>query len=110
MITNPRIVLPTNAKIGDVIDVKTVVNHVMETGNRKDVDGKLVPRNIISTLTVTFGGEEVFRAEFGPGISANPFVTFPMRVTGPGVLEVTWLDDLGTSLKETAVLEILAEQ
>lgn len=110
MITNPRIVLPTNAKIGEVIEVKTVVNHVMETGNRKDVDGKPVPRNIISALSATFGGTEVFRAEFGPGISANPFVTFPMRVTGPGVIEVTWRDDLGVSIKEIAILEILAEQ
>jgi sulfur-oxidizing protein SoxZ len=109
MITKPRIKLPDGAKVGDVIDVKTVVNHVMETGNRKDAEGKPIPRNIIASFVAKFAGTEVFRAEFGPGISANPFVSFPMRVTGPGKVEVTWSDDQGQSLTETAVLSVVAE-
>ncbi len=109
MITKPRIKLPDNAKIGDIIDVKTVVNHVMETGNRKDVEGKPVPRNIIATLVAKFAGAEVFRAEFGPGISANPFVSFPLRVSGPGQIEVTWSDDQGQTLTEMATLVVATD-
>jgi sulfur-oxidizing protein SoxZ len=109
MITKPRIKLPDGAKVGDIIDVKTVVNHVMETGNRKDAEGKPIARNIIASFVAKFDGVQVFRAEFGPGISANPFVSFPMRVTSPGRIEVTWSDDQGQSLTETAMLSVVTE-
>ena len=75
--------LPDSAKVGDVIEVKTLIPHVMETGNRHDKHGKLIPRDIINTFVAKYGDTEVFRAEFGPGISANPFVSFRMRVPGP---------------------------
>ncbi len=70
--TDPRIKLPDVVKAGDVIEVKTLIRHVMETGNRHDKNGKPIPRDIINTFVAKFGGSEVFRAELGPGISANP--------------------------------------
>lgn len=106
MASNPRIKLPDSTKIGDTIEVKTLVTHVMETGNRKDKDGNVIPRNIVNTLIAKFGDAEVFRADFGPGISANPYVSFQMRVDGPGVFEFAWIDDDGVKLVETAALNV----
>ncbi|HVZ03778.1 thiosulfate oxidation carrier complex protein SoxZ [Hyphomicrobium sp.] len=106
MAARPRYRLPANAKIGDVIEVKTLITHVMETGNRHDKYGKLIPRDIINTFVAKYGDQEVFRAEFGPGISANPYLSFKMRVPGPGVFEFAWTDDDGTTTVATAPLNV----
>lgn len=99
--TKPRIkLIPETAKVGDVIEVKTLINHVMETGNRKDADGNVVPRNLVKLLFVTFAGREVFRAEMHPGIASNPYVAFYFKVPGPGELEFTWVEDGGTKTIE----------
>ncbi len=108
MASNPRIKLPKTAKDGDVIEVKTLVTHVMETGNRKDKDGNPISRNIVNTMIAKFGDQDVFRAELGPGISANPYMSFQMRVPGPGVFEFAWIDDDGVKLVETAALNVIA--
>jgi sulfur-oxidizing protein SoxZ len=107
MATKPRIKLPDTVKTGDVIEVKTLVTHVMETGNRKDKDGKPIPRDILNLFVAKFGDQEVFRAELGPGISANPFISFQMRVPGPGTFEFSWTDDNGIKTVETAVLNLV---
>ena len=103
----PRIKLPESVKIGEIIDVKTVVTHVMETGNRKDAEGRPIPRNIINTFVATFEDHEVFRAQLGSGISANPYLSFSMRVTGPGTIHFSWTDDQGETLTETAALNVV---
>lgn len=100
--TGPRIKLPDIIKTGDVIEVKTLIRHVMETGNRRDKYGQPIPRDIISTLIAKFDGREVFRAEFGPGISANPYLAFQLRIPGPGTIEITWIDDEGVAVSATA--------
>lgn len=105
--TNPRIKLPELARPGDVIEVKTLITHVMETGNRKDKDGNPIPRDIINSFVAKYGEEEVFRAEFGPGISANPYLAFQMRVPGPGTFEFSWTDDSGVRTVETALLNVV---
>ena len=107
MTPTPRIKLPPNAKPGDVIEVKTLITHVMETGNRKDKDGNRIPRNIINTFVAKFSGQEVFRAEMGPGISANPYLSFQMRVSGPGVFEFAWIDDHGVMTTASAPLAVV---
>jgi sulfur-oxidizing protein SoxZ len=106
MAANPRIKLPDSAQIGDVIEVKTLITHIMETGNRHDKYGKLIPRDIINTFVAKYGETQVFRAEFGTGISANPFVSFRMRVPGPGVFEFSWTDDHGVTTVATAPLNV----
>ena len=106
MSTKPRIRVPDTAKVGDVIEVKTLISHVMETGQRKDRDGKTIPRNIINTFTATFNGKQVFKADLQPGISANPYMAFHMRVTGPGDLELSWLDDTGAKVVEKAKINV----
>jgi sulfur-oxidizing protein SoxZ len=106
MAANPRIKLPDSAKIGDVIEVKTLITHVMETGNRHDKNGNLIPRDIINTFVAKFGDRQVFRAELGSGISANPYISFQMRVPGPGVFEFAWTDDNGTVTVATQALAL----
>ncbi|CCB65423.1 MULTISPECIES: thiosulfate oxidation carrier complex protein SoxZ [unclassified Hyphomicrobium] len=100
--TGPRIKLPDTIKAGDVIEVKTLIRHIMETGNRHDKNGKPIPRDIINTFIAKFDGQQVFRAEFGPGISANPYLAFQLRVPGPGTIEITWIDDEGVAVSATA--------
>ena len=107
MTTKPRIKFPDNVKTGDVIEVKTLVTHVMETGNRKDKDGKPIPRDILNLFVAKFGDQEVFRAELGPGISANPYISFQMRVPGPGTFEFSWTDDNGVKTVETTALNVV---
>jgi len=102
-----RIKLPESAKIGDVIEIKTLISHVMETGQRKDADGKPIPRSIINSFQATFAGEQVFAAELHPGISANPYLSFFMKVPGPGELEFTWIDDAGVRVVEKMKLNVV---
>ncbi|MFA5951126.1 MAG: thiosulfate oxidation carrier complex protein SoxZ [Hyphomicrobium sp.] len=106
MTNKSRIKLPDQAATGEVIEVKALTTHVMETGNRKDGDGKPIPRNIIHTFTARYAGELVFKAEFGSGIAANPFIAFYMRVPGPGEFEMTWTDDAGATTIERAPLNV----
>jgi sulfur-oxidizing protein SoxZ len=100
MSAKPRIKVPDVIKTGDVIEIKTLIAHVMETGLRRDQDGKAVPRNIINAFSATFEGKDVFKAALQPGISANPFISFFMKVPGPGELELKWVDDSGATIAE----------
>jgi sulfur-oxidizing protein SoxZ len=107
MTTRPRIKVPESAKAGEVIEVRTVVTHVMETGQRKGADGQMIPRDLISSLTANFAGKEVFKATLHPGTAANPAVSFHMRVPGPGDLELTWTDDAGRKIVEKVKLNVV---
>lgn len=106
MSTKPRIKVPASNKVGDVIEVKTLISHVMETGLRKGSDGNLVPRNIIHTFQATFGGKEVVKVDLSGGVSANPYIAFKFKVTGPGDLELTWVDDSGTKTVEKVAIAV----
>lgn len=105
--TRPRIRLPASAKVGDVIEIRTLISHVMETGQRRDSSGKLIPRFIINSFVATFAGAEVFKAELHSGISSNPYLVFFMRVPGPGELEFTWIDDRGAKVSEKVGLNVV---
>ena len=106
MTTKPRIKVPDKITAGDVIEVKTLISHIMETGNRKDKDGKLIPRNIISQFTASFAGKPVFQADLQPGISANPYLAFHLRVPESGDLEMTWVGDNGVRVVEKVRLNV----
>jgi sulfur-oxidizing protein SoxZ len=106
MSAKPRIKLPDGAKVGDVIEIKTLVQHAMETGQRKDQEGRTIPRNIINSFEARFAGKTVFTAKLHPGISANPYITFFMKVPGPGEFEFVWVDDAGAKISEKAKLNV----
>jgi sulfur-oxidizing protein SoxZ len=103
----PRVKLPEAIKAGDLVEVKTLISHIMETGQRKDNDGKVVPRNIIHTFTATFDGNPVFDAKLQPGIAANPYLAFWVRIPSSGTLELTWIDDVGPQVVETIKIEVV---
>jgi sulfur-oxidizing protein SoxZ len=85
--------VPPKAKKGEIITIKTLISHEMETGYRHDNVGKAIPRNIITQLVCTYNGLEVFRAELFPAIAANPFVTFQTVATASGKIEFKWTGD-----------------
>lgn len=107
MASKPRIKVPKSAKVGDVIQIKTLISHKMETGNRKDrKTGQPIPRLIINSFVAKFNGKEVFSTTIHPAISANPYIAFFMKVPGEGEFEFTWTDDKGktwTGKKKLAV-------
>ena len=103
MASKPRIKIPSSAKVGDVIEIKTLITHKMETGLRKDQrTGKTIPRDIITSFVAKFDGEEVFRTEMHAAVSANPYIAFFMTVPGAGEFEFIWTDEKGKtwSVKE----------
>ena len=106
MTSRPRVKLPDTMSSGEIIEVKALITHVMETGNRKDADGKPIPRNIIHTFIASYAGTQIFKAEFGSGVSANPFLSFFMKVPGPGELEIVWIDDQGVRTVEKTALNV----
>ena len=95
----PRIRMPATAKAGEVVEVKTLISHEMESGNRKDKDGKAIPRKIINKFVAKFNGAELMTADWGPAISANPYQSFFVRVPETGTFTFEWLDDDGAVYK-----------
>lgn len=106
MSLRPRIKLPDTAKPGDIIQIKTLISHIMETGQRRDKEGAPIPRKIINAFRATFEGQEVFSATLHPGTSANPYLVFNMKVPGPGALELTWVEDGGATTTEQVKLNV----
>ena len=96
MADKPRIKLPKEAKKGEVIQIKTLVSHIMESGQRKDKDGKTIPRKIINKFTCEFNGKPVFTANIEPAVAANPYMQFNAKVTESGTFKFSWTDDDGT--------------
>lgn len=96
--------VPANAKRGDVIEIKTLMSHLMETGFRHTETGAVVPRNIITDFSCRYNGVEVFRTELFPAFSANPFIAFFTVATESGSFEFRWTGDNGFS--ETASASI----
>jgi sulfur-oxidizing protein SoxZ len=94
--TKPRIRVPSQAKKGEVIEIKTLISHPMETGYRRDTQGQLIPRQIIHTFTCTYNGVEVFRADWHPAVAANPYLTFYTVAAESGQLRFEWVADDGT--------------
>lgn len=99
-----RIVCPAQAKKGDVFQIRTLIQHPMETGYRRDDAGAPIPRDIVNALVVTYAGEQIFRAELGPGVAANPFLSFFTTAVETGEIVFTWTDDEGRKTIERRTL------
>jgi sulfur-oxidizing protein SoxZ len=98
--------LPATVKRGEVIEIKTLVQHAMETGFRRTQFGEAIPRDIIRSFVCTYNGEEIFRAEFHPAIAANPLLVFSTVATGSGTIEFKWAGDKGFTLTESAKITV----
>jgi sulfur-oxidizing protein SoxZ len=96
MADKPRLKLPKEAKKGEIIQIKSLVQHPMETGLRKDASGNAIPRKVINKFSCTFNGKPVFSADLEAAIAANPYLQFTARVDESGTFKFTWVDDDGT--------------
>lgn len=101
-----RVELPKTAKRGEVISLRIAIQHVMETGFRFDVNGRAIPKNVINTLTVRYNDVEIFRAEMGSGVAANPLLQFYTVAEASGDFVFEWIDDAGERGTERATLVV----
>lgn len=92
----PRVKVPKTAAAGEIITIKTLISHKMESGQRKDKDGSVIPRSIINRFTVDFNGQSVIDVTIEPAVSTNPFFQFEATVPEAGEFKFTWYDDDGS--------------
>ncbi len=88
--------IPKKAGKGEVIEIKCLIEHPMETGRRKDDAGNTIPRRIINRFTCAYNGEEVFSSDWDTSVSANPMLSFHIRAEDSGTIELKWFDDDGS--------------
>ena len=98
--------VPERARRGEVIEVKALIGHPMETGYRRTQRGERIPRDIITLFTCTYNGTEVFRAELHPAIAANPFIAFTTLATESGTITLHWSGDNGFAASESAAIVV----
>lgn len=102
----PRVRVPKKAKAGEVITIKTLINHDMESGQRKDKSGKTIPEHIIDTFQVEFNGQEVLKADLFAAVSANPYFEFTAKVNESGTFKFTWHDQKGPVYSTESKIEV----
>lgn len=102
-----RLQVPPTVRKGEPFEIKVLVQHPMETGYRRDLNGQSIPTNIVDKLVCRIGGREVFSAELGTGVSANPYIAFYAVAGESGLVEVEWSDDRGELGKISAALNVI---
>jgi len=100
------VTLPARAKRGEIVEIKTLAQHPMETGFRRTQTGELIPRDIIRRFTCTYNGVEVYRADLHPAIAANPLIAFTTIATETGTLTFQWVGDNGYTVTEIAPIRV----
>ena len=98
--------VPAKAKPGEIIAIKALIQHPMETGYRVGLNGELIPRDIIREFTCSYNGREIFHATLHPAIAANPFISFFTVATETGRIEFKWTGDNGFSVTESAPITV----
>lgn len=106
MSARPRVRLPSSASAGEVVEIKTLISHQMESGQRRDSDGNTIPRQIINHFACTFNGEMVFECDIEPAVSANPYMEFSAKVNESGTFKFTWTDDDGSVYETEESIEV----
>ena len=102
----PRVKVPKTASAGEVIVLKTLISHDMESGQRKDKEGKVIPRQIINKFSCEFNGQPVFSCDLDPAISANPYFEFTAKVSESGTFKFTWVDDNGSTYSDEQKIDV----
>jgi len=102
-----RLKVPKTALVDEIITIKTMAEHVMEPGVRRDPEtGVIYPKKIIDAVICRFNGQQIYRSQWFSGVSANPFMSFKMKAVTSGLVEVEWIDDYGQSTYKKAVLVV----
>ena len=102
----PRVKVPKTASAGEAVTIKTLISHQMESGQRKDKEGNIIPRSIINRFVVDFNGQNVIDVTLEPAISTNPYFEFEAIVPESGDFTFTWYDDDGSVYEETKSVEV----
>jgi sulfur-oxidizing protein SoxZ len=106
LLGNARVRVPERAKRGEVIEIRAMVEHPMESGFRLNNVGRQIPRHIVESFTCRYDGREVFRVRLHPAVSTNPYFLFYTVATRSGELVFTWTDDQGNQATHTARIEV----
>ena len=91
----PRVKIPKEVSIDEIVEIKTLIRHPMHSGRMKDADGQIIPRQIINSFSAKFNGKEVFQMDLEPSISTNPFIVFQYKAKESGKFDFEWIDDNG---------------
>ena len=102
----PRVRVPASVKKGELVEVKTLISHEMESGQRKDSAGTVIPRKIIKRFEASYNGKNVFEADWNTSISANPYQSFFFRASESGTLDCVWIDDDGSVYKSNSKISV----
>ena len=102
-----RIQVPATVRRGETFEVRVLVQHPMETGFRRDLDGRAIPVNLVDKLACRYAGHEVFTAELGSGVAANPYLVFHAVAETSGELVVEWSDDRGEKGRAIATVNVV---
>ena len=101
------ITIPKTAKRGEIIEIRTLIGHPMESGFRVDAQGQVPPRDIIRRFACRYNGEPVFSAELSPAIASNPFIEFSTVATESGTLSFSWEGDKGFAQSESVSITVV---
>lgn len=103
----PRVKVPKTAAVGEIVTIKALINHPMESGQRKNSEtGETIPRMVVHTFEVTFNGKNVVTFYPEGAVSQNPFFEFVMKVPEAGEVAFKWTDDEGSVYETTAPIAI----
>lgn len=102
----PRVKVPKSASAGETITIKTLISHKMESGQRKDKEGNVIPRSIINRFTCDFDGQSVIDVTMEPAISTNPYFQFEAVVPSAGEFKFTWYDDDGSVYEKSKKIAV----
>ena len=101
-----RLLVPPTVRKGEAFEIKVLVQHPMETGFRRDMNGQSIPLNVVNRLVCRIGGREVFSAELGSGVAANPYLAFFAVADAAGEVEIEWTDDRGDRGRVNAAFQL----
>lgn len=101
-----RLAVPDTAAAGEIVEIKALIRHPMESGYRRGARGEVIARDIITRFECRYRGTLVFAADYHPGIAANPLITFYIRAERTGAVEFEWRDQHGQSWSDTATLNV----
>lgn len=103
---NARISVPSQAVAGDIVSIRTLISHPMETGFRRAPDGRPIPRDILVLFECRFNQQLVFQGQLAPGIAANPYLRFAFKATESGTFEFLWRDQHGVEHRDQRQLQV----
>lgn len=104
--SKPRVRVPKTATAGEVVTIKTLISHIMESGLRRDDNGNTIPRSIINRFEASFNGETIIDVKIETAVSTNPFFEFQARIPESGTMNFKWYDDDGSIYEESKEIKV----